>query len=156
MAEWLRRLAANEMGSPAQVRILPSSKSFLFLLFHALHLIMFCTPRDWSHVVTMEKKNIRNSFLTTDSVAQPFTVPELSKWAKGSAKWRQAGVSVMCLHSFVPTAWAMCWLQTWDMSQIADCLQSVSSKKTAPRRHAQCVRLTYCDLLLLILRVQRL
>jgi hypothetical protein len=30
VAEWLRRLAANEVGSPAQVRVLPPSIYFLF------------------------------------------------------------------------------------------------------------------------------
>ncbi len=47
---------------------------------------------------------------------------------------------------------------TADMRHVANCRLSAKCKqqKTAPRRHAQCVRLTYYDLLLLILRVQRL
>ncbi len=47
--------------------------------------------------------------------------------------------------------WAVCKLQTWDMSQIADCLQSVSRKKQeAPCRHVQWYTV---DLLWLTLRI---
>ncbi len=59
-----------------------------------------------------------------------------TRYYKGKREcWWQASVSVMCLHTFVLTAWAMCCkVQTWDMSQFTDCPQSVSSK-TAPCRH---------------------
>ncbi len=66
-----------------------------------------------------------------------YTVPELSKWAKRSAKRRQAGVSVMstflCSH-------CLSGVQTADMRHVANWRLSAKCKqqKTAPCRHAHC------------------